>query len=149
MDYSFSTIYGEGQHFYTTIDQGSTYLGFSFTSPLNFNYNYSITEPRGPALNLPTVVNYSAPSNNYFMGNFSGFWVHNIYRDGHLVYTTQGVNQQLFIAIQHDFVESVSMSFASESIPYDGPVRPPVPGPSVISALAVGALVFAARKRTR
>lgn len=149
MGYSVSTIYGEGQKFYSSVDQGSTYLGVTFAEPLRFDTNYSITEPRSAAINQPTVINYDAPAHDYFVGTFSGFWIHNIHRDGHLIHTVQGVNQDLFIPIQHDYVQSVSMSFSAETIPYDGPVRPPVPAPSVCSALLLGLAVASLRKRAR
>ena len=97
-----STIYSEGQKFYQTINQGSVYMEVSYTNALKFDPTFNITEPRSDGLSNTTVTNYAMPAHNYFMGNFTGFWVHRIYRDGHLVYTTQGVNQDLFIPIQHD-----------------------------------------------
>lgn len=147
MGYSVSTIYGEGQKFYQSVNQGSTYMEVSYTNPLKFDPNFTITEPRGEAIVQPTVSNYSAPPRSYFMGSFNGFWVHKIYRDGNLVYTTQGVNQDLFIPIYYDRIESVSMSFYAESIPYDGPVRPPVPSPGVWAVIAIAALFAFGRKR--
>jgi hypothetical protein len=149
MGYSTSTIYGEGQKFYSSVDQGSTYLGITFAGPLRFDANYTVTEPRSSAIVQPTITNYNAPPHDYFMGTFSGFWVHNVYRDGFLIYTCQGVNQDLFIPIQYDYVQSVSMSFSAETIPYDGPVKPPVPTTSVFSALLIGLAITSLRKRAR
>lgn len=146
MAYAVSTIYGEGQKFYQSINQGSMYMEVSYTNPLKFDPNFTITTPRDEAYVEPTVSNYAAPAHDYFMGNFSGFWVHKIYRDGHLVYTTQGVNQDLFIPIQYDSIQSVSLN-VSESIPYDGPVRPPVPAPGVGVMLGLAALCVWGRKR--
>jgi hypothetical protein len=147
MSYSVSTIYGEGQNFYESINQGSMYMEVSYTNPLKFDSNFTITEPHSEAIVQPTVSNYAAPPRNYFMGNFTGFWVHKIYCNGNLVYTTQGVNQELFIPIQHDRIESVSMSTSAETIPYDGPVRPPVPSPAVSALLGIAALCAWGRKR--
>lgn len=147
MGYAVSTIYGEGQKFYESINQGSMYMEVSYTNPLKFDNTLTITEPIGESIVQPTVSNYAAPPRNYFMGNFTGFWVHKIYRDGHLVYTTQGVNQDLFIPIHFDQIESVAMSFTAESIPYDGPVRPPVPSPAVSAMLGLAALCAWGRKR--
>lgn len=147
MSYSVSTIYGEGQNFYESINQGSMYMEVSYTNPLKFDPNFTITEPHSEAIVQPTVSNYAAPSHGYFMGNFTGFWVHKIYCNGNLVYTTQGVNQELFIPIQHDRIESVSMSTSAETIPYDGPVRPPVPSPAVSALLGIAALCAWGRKR--
>jgi hypothetical protein len=144
-----STIYSEGQKFYQTINQGSMYMEVSYTNPLKFDANFTITEPLGEALAPPTVSNYAIPSHNYFMGNFQGFWIHRIYRDGHLVYTTQGVDQDLFISIQHDEIRSISMNTVSESIPYDGPVRPPVPAPGVSAMIGIAAILLVSRKRKK
>ncbi|MFM2190212.1 MAG: hypothetical protein RL491_598 [Bacteroidota bacterium] len=146
MAYAVSTIYGEGQKFYESINQGSVYMEVSYTNPLKFDPNFTITTPRDEAYVEPTISNYAAPAHDYFMGNFTGFWVHKIYRDGHLVYTTQGVNQDLFIPIQYDSIQSVSLN-VSESIPYDGPVRPPVPAPGVGVMLGLAALCIWGRKR--
>jgi hypothetical protein len=118
----------------------------SYTNPLKFDPNFTITTPRDEAYVEPTISNYAAPAHDYFMGNFTGFWVHKIYRDGHLVYTTQGVNQDLFIPMQYDTIQSVSLN-VSETIPYDGPVRPPVPAPGVGVMLGLAALCVWGRKR--
>jgi hypothetical protein len=146
MAYAVSTIYGEGQKFYESINQGSVYMEVSYTNPLKFDPNFTITTPRDEAYVEPTISNYAAPAHDYFMGNFTGFWVHKIYRDGHLVYTTQGVNQDLFIPMQYDTIQSVSLN-VSETIPYDGPVRPPVPAPGVGVMLGLAALCVWGRKR--
>lgn len=144
-----STIYSEGQKFYQTINQGSVYMEVSYTNPLKFDPNFSITQPYGNAIAGTTVSNYSMPAHDYFMGNFAGFWVHRIYREGHLVYTVQGVDQDLFIPIQHDEIRSVSLNTVSESIPYDGPVRPPVPAPGVSAMIGIAAIVLVSRKRKK
>lgn len=148
MGYAVSTIYGEGQIFASSINQGSMYMEVSYTNPLKFDNNFTITEPRSEAIVQPTVSNYVPMNRPFFMGNFTGFWVHKIYRDGHLVYTTQGVNQDLFIPIQHDSIQSVSLN-VTESLPYDGPVRPPVPAPAVSAMLGLAALFAVGAKRKR
>ena len=144
-----STIYSEGQKFYQTINQGSVYMEVSYTNPLKFDANFSITQPYENAIAGTTVSNYSMPAHDYFMGNFAGFWVHRIYREGHLVYTVQGVDQDLFIPIQHDEIRSVSLNTVSESIPYDGPVRPPVPAPGVSAMIGIAAIMLVSRKRKK
>jgi len=48
--------------------------------------------------------------------------------------------------VQHDRVESVSMGYM-ESIPYDGPVRPPVPAPGASAMLGLAALFAIGRRR--
>jgi hypothetical protein len=149
MGYAVSTIYGEGQKFYKSINQGSMYMEVSYTNPLKFDPNLNITEPTIEAIGQYTVSNYLTPPMPHFMGTFNGFWVHKIYRDGHLVYTTQGVNQDLYIPIQYDRVESVSMNVAADIIPgpYEGPFRPPVPAPGVSVLLGMAALFAIGRKR--
>jgi hypothetical protein len=83
------------------------------------------------------------------MGSFDGFWIHKVYNNGNLVMTVQTVNQDMFIPVQHDRVESVSMQLPTESIPYDGPVRPPVPAPGVSAMLGLAALLAIGRKRNK
>jgi hypothetical protein len=146
---SVSLIYGQGNLFSTSINEGSMYVEVSYTKPLTFDNTLTITEPIGEAIVQPTVSNYSQIPHNFFMGSFDGFWVHKIYRDGHLVYTTQGVDQDLFIPIQHDRIESVSMNVAADVIPgpYEGPVRPPVPSPGVSAMLGLAALCAWGRQR--
>ena len=147
MGYAVSTIYGEGQKFSKSIYQGSTYLGVSYAQPLQFNQNFDVTTPIRESLYRPTVSNYPQVDKSFFMGSFDGFWVHKVFNDGHLVMTVQGVNQQMFIPAQHDRVESVSMGFSAETLPYYGPVRPPVPSPAVSAMLGIAALCAWGRKR--
>lgn len=139
--YPTSTIYGVGQQYSVSQDQGSTYLGYSYGSPLSFTPRLSITNPVNDSIISPTVANYPIVSKPFFMGSFDGFWIHKIYNNGNLVMTVQSVDQEMFIPVQHDRVESVSMGY-TESIPYDGPVRPPVPAPSVLMAFAIGLAIF-------
>ena len=58
MGYAVSTIYGEGQIFASSINQGSMYMEVSYTNPLKFDNNFTITEPRSEAIVQPTVSNY-------------------------------------------------------------------------------------------
>jgi hypothetical protein len=81
------------------------------------------------------------------MGSFDGFWVHKIYREGNLVMTVQTVDQDMFIPMHYDRIESVCMEFPTESIPYDGPVRPPVPAPGMGLLVAMATLVAFSRRR--
>lgn len=139
--YSVSTTYSSnGQRFASSIDQGSTYLGVPFASPITFDNTLTVTEPRTDALLEPTVANYPTVPNSYFMGSFDGFWIHKLYMGDRLVATVQSVNQDMFLPISHDRVESVSMGFGEGgSIPCpDCPVRPPVPsvGTAVIFGIA-------------
>ena len=149
MGYGVSTIYDIGQKFTSSIDQGSMYMGVSYTNPLKFDPTLTIPEPRSEAIVEPTVSNYAVAARPYFMGSFDGFWIHKIYYRGNLVMTVQTVNQDMFIPVHHDRIESVSMQLPTESIPYDGPVRPPVPAPGVSVMLGLAALFAIGRRRFR
>ena len=147
MGYSVSTIYDVGQKFASSIDQGSMYMEVSYTNPLKFDPTLTIAEPRSEAIVEPTVSNYVAATRPFFMGSFDGFWVHKVYNNGNLVMTVQTVDQDMFFPVQHDRVESVSMQLPTESIPFDGPVRPPVPAPGVGVMLGLAAIIAIGRRR--
>jgi hypothetical protein len=144
---SVSLIYGQGNLFSTSINEGSMYVEVSYTKPLTFDNTLTITEPIGEAIVQPTVSNYPQVPHNFFMGSFDGFWVHKIYREGNLVMTVQTVDQDMFIPMHYDRIESVCMQFPNESIPYDGPVRPPVPAPGMGLLVAMATLVAFSRRR--
>jgi hypothetical protein len=144
---SVSLIYGQGNIFSTSINEGSMYVEVSYTKPLTFDNTLTITEPIGEAIVQPTVSNYPQVPHNFFMGSFDGFWVHKIYREGNLVMTVQTVDQDMFIPMHYDRIESVCMEFPTESIPYDGPVRPPVPAPGMGLLVAMATLVAFSRRR--
>jgi hypothetical protein len=144
---SVSLIYGQGNLFSTSINEGSMYVEVSYTKPLTFDNTLTITEPIGEAIDHPTVSNYPQIPHNFFMGSFDGFWVHKIYREGNLVMTVQTVDQDMFIPMHYDRIESVCMEFPTESIPYDGPVRPPVPAPGMGLLVAMATLVAFSRRR--
>jgi hypothetical protein len=144
---SVSLIYGQGNIFSTSINEGSMYVEVSYTKPLTFDNTLTITEPIGEAIDHPTVSNYPQIPHNFFMGSFDGFWVHKIYREGNLVMTVQTVDQDMFIPMHYDRIESVCMEFPTESIPYDGPVRPPVPAPGMGLLVAMATLVAFSRRR--
>lgn len=144
-----STIYGQGQRFSRSVDQGSTYLEYSYTNRIGFDSNFEVTTPIRPSLYRPTVSNYPQVDKSFFMGSFDGFWIHKIYNGGHLVMTVQGVDQDMFIPIQHDRVESVAMeTVTNEVIPCpDCPVRPPIPSPGVTALLIIAAIFISWRHR--
>lgn len=149
MGYAVSTIYGEGQKFASSTDQGSMYLEVSYTNRIQFDPTLNITEPIGQALDLPGAINYPSANYDFFMGRFDGFWIHKLYRNGQHIMTVQSVDQDMFIPVQYDSVESVSMLMVpGGSIPCpDCPVRPPIPAPGVGALLAVGALFAIGRTR--
>ena len=144
-----STIYGQGQKFSQSTYQGSTYLEATYTNQINFDSNFNITNSIKPSLYGSTVNNYPEVDKPFFMGSFDGFWIHKIYNDGHLVMTIQGVDQDMFIPIQHDRVESVAMeTVTNEVIPCpDCPVRPPIPAPGTGILIGVAAVCAFTRSR--
>jgi hypothetical protein len=146
MGYAVSTIYSEGQKFYESINQGSMYMEVSYTNPLKFDPNLSITEPHGEAIAPPTVSNYSLPEHSYFMGSFDGFWVHKIYRENNLVMTVQGVDQDLFIPVSYDRIESVSMDCSGDDHGHDHG-HPHVPAPGMGLLVAMATLIAFNRRR--
>jgi len=149
MGYTVSTIYGQGQKFSESTYQGSTYLEATYTQRINFDANFDITTSTNSSLYRPTVSNYPEGDKPFFMGSFDGFWVHKIYNDGNLVMTVQGVDQDMFIPIQHDRVESVAMNtLTNEVIPCpDCPVRPPVPAPGVSILICAATICAFTRSR--
>jgi len=143
-----STIYSEGQKFTTSHDQGSTYMGVSFCLPLKFDGHLNMTTPTKESIVYPTISNYVNIPTKFFMGSFDGYWIHKLYRDNNLIYTVQGVDQEMFLPISHDYVESISIPSTMESIPCpDCPVRPPVPGPATSMVIGLAAFALLTRKR--
>ena len=144
---SVSLIYGQGNLFSTSINEGSMYIEVSYTKPLTFDNTLTITEPIGEAIVQPTVSNYPQVPHNFFMGSFDGFWVHKIYREGNLVMTVQGVNQDMFIPVSYDRIESVCMDLVPEELTDDPQYHPHVPAPGMGLLVAMATLVALKRQR--
>ena len=142
---SVSLIYGQGNIFSTSINEGSMYVEVSYTKPLTFDNTLTITEPIGEAIVQPTVSNYPQVPHNFFMGSFDGFWVHKIYREGNLVMTVQGVNQDMFIPVSYDRIESVCMDLVPEELTDDP--HPHVPSPGMGLLVAMASVVAFSRRR--
>ena len=144
---SVSLIYGQGNLFSTSINEGSMYVEVSYTKPLTFDNTLTITEPIGEAIVQPTVSNYPQIPHNFFMGSFDGFWVHKIYREGNLVMTVQGVNQDMFIPVSYDRIESVCMDLVPEELTDDPQYHPHVPAPGMGLLVAMASVVALSRRR--
>ena len=144
---SVSLIYGQGNLFSTSINEGSMYVEVSYTKPLTFDNTLTITEPIGEAIVQPTVSNYPQVPHNFFMGSFDGFWVHKIYRENNLVMTVQGVNQDMFIPVSYDRIESVCMNLVPEELTDDPQYHPHVPAPGMGLLVAMATLVAFKRHR--
>lgn len=150
MSIPLSTIYREGNLFSSSQYQGSTYQEVTYTQRLAFDPTLTMTESLVEAITPPTVTNYPMVDSSFFMGRFDGFWVHRIYNDGRLVMTVQGVNQDMFIPVIHDRIESVCMQTGLDGddidTKFDDPFPPDVPSAGTFALFLVGALV-ATRKR--
>ena len=144
---SVSLIYGQGNLFSTSINEGSMYVEVSYTKPLTFDNTLTITEPIGEAIVQPTVSNYPQVPHNFFMGSFDGFWVHKIYREGNLVMTVQGVNQDMFIPVSYDRIENICMDLVPEELTDDPQYHPHVPAPGMGLLVAMATLVALKRQR--
>lgn len=145
--FGYSILYGVGNKVTESNAEGSTYVDFSYTSPLSFTGALEHPVPTNEGIYTPTV-GHSYP-NVVFMGVADGFWVHRVFLDGHLVQTFTFMDQHFTIPIQFDFVESVSMQMS----PTEGGIGCAtadcdVPGPaSLITLCASAALIFNKRKR--
>jgi hypothetical protein len=144
---SVSLIYRQGNLFSTSINEGSMYVEVSYTKPLTFDNTLTITEPIGEAIAQPTVSNYPQIPHIFFMGSFDGFWVHKIYREGNLVMTVQGVNQDMFIPVSYDRIESVCMDLVPEELTDDPQYHPHVPAPGMGLLVAMASVVAFSRRR--
>ena len=143
-----STIYNSnGQTFSRSEYQGAIYQEVTFTDRLVFDTQFTITEPRGEALTNFTVSNYPIIPNKHFMGSFDGFWIHKIFNGKQLVMTVQGVDQDLYIPVAHDRVESVCMgAIELDGDDIDGKI-PDVPAPGVLAVLSLAAIISVRRTR--
>ena len=142
-----STIYGQGQSFSRSVDQGSTYLEYSYTNRIGFDSNFEVTTPIRPSLYRPTVSNYPQVDKSFFMGSFDGFWIHKLYVNDHMIASVQTVNQEFFVPIYHDRVESVSMGTVSLQ-PCVSDCDPGVPAPGALACVCIGTALLS-RKRKR
>jgi hypothetical protein len=89
------------------------------------------------------VSNYAKLPSMMFIGDFDGYWIHRLYLDGNLVMIVQGVDQQLFIPVTYDYVQSVCLSISPDA--YSGAsltVDPIVPLPGTSLILGLSALLF-------
>jgi hypothetical protein len=136
-----STIYNSnGQTFSRSEYQGAIYQEVTFIDRLVFDTQFTITEPINESISNNTVSNYPVMPNQYFMGSFDGFWVHKIFNGGRLVMTVQTVDQDMFIPVAHDRIESVCMQVSTELNGSD--CEPPdVPAPGVLAILGIAAIL--------
>ena len=76
------------------------------------------------------------------MGSFDGFWIHKIFSGGRLVMTVQTVDQDMFIPVAHDRIESICMEASTELGGDDIDTEiPDVPAPGVLAILGIAAIL--------
>jgi hypothetical protein len=154
MDYGSSTLYFTDRnsgYSSTSLYQGSNYVGIDGISPTRFNWSSDFLNPPSLYFQTEEVSNYAKLPSMMFVGDFDGFWIHRIYRDGNLVMIIQGVDQQLFVPVAYDWVQSVCLSISPDA--YSGgsltvdPIVPP-PGMSILMGVCVVAvLLWSCRSR--
>lgn len=107
---SVSTLWGTGNRILETANQGSTYEGWGWTTPLLWDGALAQPTPTGGAIVPPTVgVEYP---HNLFTGTADGYWVYHLYLGGHHQYTFTAVDQAFAMAVPFDRVESVSVGIS-------------------------------------
>ena len=140
-----STLYSLGQVFDRSIDQGSTYLGYAYTTQLNFDPAYTMPTPTTEAIYPPTVP-HSLNENNFFMGRADGYWIYKLYNNNNIVKIVTLRDQEFYIPVVHDRVESVALPIDPSDTCGHGHDCPE-PATGMLLALSAGA-VFA-RKRNK
>lgn len=140
----YTTFFGEGNFFYTTAVQNGVYQNVAFTSPLEWRNAYTAPTPTGASIIAPTNgVNFP---HKMLIGNSEGFWIHRVFLDGHLVGTFTMVDQQFFIPMEYDRIESVCMPF---SPPETGTTNADVPAPAGFAVILASAFMLGGRNRAR
>lgn len=143
-----SMLYSNGQVFNTKIDQGSTYLGYAYTTQLNYDYAYKMPTPTTEAINPATLAQSTLPT-NFFMGRADGYWIYKLYNEGVLTKTVTLRDQEFYIPLVHDRVESVALTVSQ------GPEIPicdhdnHCPDPASAILIAFSGIVAVGRKRNK
>jgi hypothetical protein len=145
MSVSTSTLYSSGQVFHTLENQGSVYMGYSYTGSLGFAYAYRMPTPIGESMVSFTQPN-AAYVSNFFMGTADGFWIHRVWNEGNFVGTFQMVNQKFSIPVKFDHIESVSMPFV-DNVCGRGHGGGDCPSPSGAAILIMSAFLTKFRSR--
>jgi hypothetical protein len=146
MDYGSSTLYFTDRNFgysSTSLYQGSNYVGIDGLNPTRFNYSSEFLNPPSLYFQKEEVSNYAKLPSMMFIGDFDGYWIHRLYLDGNLVMIVQATNQQLFVPIAYDYVQSVCLSISPDE--YSGSsltVDPVVPSPATVLIVGLSALLF-------
>ena len=140
-----TVFYGSGNYAVSTQAQGGVYQTVGYTAPLSWHGALSAPTPTGEAVALPTV-GLNLP-HTLFTGESSGYWVHCVFLDGHLVGTFTFTDQQFSIPVQWDRVESVAMPFTGTPELECGRRGCDTPSPSGAAVLLLSAVFARSRNR--
>jgi hypothetical protein len=138
-------FYGSGNYAVSTQAQGGVYQTIGYTAPLSWHGAYSAPTPTGEAILAPTVA--LALPHTLFTGESSGFWIHRVFLDGHLVGTFTFTDQQFSIPMQWDTVQSVAMPFTGTPELECGRRGCDTPSPSGAAVLLMAAVFARSRNR--
>ena len=152
MDYGSSTLYFTNQNFgysSTSLYQGSNYVGGMGLSPTRFNFSSEMLNPPSLYYQEGAVTNYGEMPSMMFIGDFDGYWVHRVYLDGNLIMVLKTDNQQLFVPIAYDYIQSVCLSISPDPESVRGVAADPVvPAPAAIALFGLSA-ILARKPRNR
>jgi hypothetical protein len=140
-----TVFYGSGNYEVSTQAQGGVYQTIGYTAPLSWHGAYSAPTPTGESIAPPTVG--LALPHNLFTGASSGFWIHRVFLDGHLVGTFTFTDQQFSIPMQWDTVQSVAMPFTGTSELECGRGGCDTPSPGGAAVLLLSAVFARSRNR--
>jgi len=145
---SVSTLWGTGNRIIETANQGSTYEGWGWTTPLLWDGALAQPTPTGTAVIAPTVgVEYP---HNLFSGTADGYWVYHLFLGGHHQYTFTAMDQAFAMSVPFDRVESVALPFSvspTAGVAGVADEDPCVPSPGGAAALLCAALFTRFRNR--
>ena len=142
---SVSTLWGTGNRILETANQGSTYEGWGWTTPLLWDGALAQPTPTGAAVIAPTV-GMEFP-HNLFTGEASGYWVYHLFLGGHHQYTFTAMDQAFAMAVPFDRVESVSLGVSplAAAVPVGSDCD--VPAPAGAAVVLCAALLTRFRQR--
>ena len=152
MDYGSSTLYFTNQNFgysSTSLYQGSNYVGVMGLSPTRFNFSSEMLNPPSLYYQEGAVTNYGEMPSMMFIGDFDGYWVHRVYLDGNLIMVLKTDNQQLFVPVTYDYIQSVCLAISPDTYPIGSVgVDPVVPAPAAIALFGLS-LILSRKPRNR
>jgi hypothetical protein len=104
--------------------------------------------PTTEAVNPATLAQSTLPT-NFFMGRADGYWIYKLYNEGVLTKTVTLRDQEFYVPLVHDRVESVALTVSQ------GPEIPicdhdnHCPDPASAVLIAFSGMVAVGRKRNK